>query len=124
MAKIVLIIAAIVDFIFRGLPAFFGCEAIANMFGLPYIEGVLPYAHPLGAALLVFGVMFFVASRDPVKYKFIMHIGILRYALAIVAHLITLTMMGSLASFWWIQMVVNLILLILFVVSRPKAATA
>jgi len=124
MAKIVLIIAAIVEFIFRGLPAFFGSQPIANIFGLEYIEASLVYVHPFGALMLVFGVMFFVASKDPVKYKLIMDMGILRYALALVSYFITLFMLGSLAAFWWIHMVVDLILLILFIVSRPRAVKA
>jgi len=122
MAKVILIIAAIVEFVFRGLPAFFGSKAIANLFGLEYIEEALVYTHPLGALMLVFGVMFFIASKDPVKYKFVINMGILRYALAFVSYIITLAMLGSLATFWWIHMIADLILLILFIVSRPKAA--
>ncbi|MFQ6082178.1 MAG: hypothetical protein ACE5WD_02325 [Candidatus Aminicenantia bacterium] len=124
MARIVLIIAGIVEFVFRGLPAFFGSQAIANFFGLEYIEEALVYVHPFGALMLVFGVMFFIASKDPVKYKFIMNMGILRYALALVSYFITLAMLGSLVTFWWIHMGVDLILLILFIVSRPKAVAA
>lgn len=120
MAKIVLLIAAIIEFIFRGLPAFFGSERIANLFGLEYIEGSLVYVHPFGALMLVFGVMFFIASRDPVKYRFVISMGILRYALAFVSYIITLIMLGSLATFWWIHWVIDLILLILFIISRPK----
>ena len=124
MAKVILIIAAIVEFIFRGLPAYFGSEWIANLFGLEYIPGALVYAHPFGALMLVFGVMFYVASRDPVKYKFIVDMGILRYVLAIISYFVTLAMLGSLATFWWIHMVVDIVLLVLFVISRPKVATA
>ncbi len=122
MAKVILIIAAIVEFVFRGLPAFFGSKAISNLFGLEYIEEALVYIHPFGALMLVFGVMFFIASKDPVKYKFVINMGILRYALALVSYFITLAMLGSLATFWWIHMIADLVLLILFIVSRPKAA--
>jgi hypothetical protein len=123
MAKVILIIAAIVEFIFRGLPAFFGSEWIANLFGLEYIPGALVYVHPFGALMLVFGVMFYIASRDPVKYKVIVHMGILRYVLGFISYLITFAMLGSLAVFWWIHMVVDVVLLVLFVISRPKALT-
>lgn len=122
MARIVLIIAAIIEFIFRGLPSFFGSQGIADMFGLVYVEEALVYIHPFGALMLVFGVMFFIASKDPVEYKFVMDMGILRYALAFVSYFITLFMIGSLATFWWIHLVVDLVLLILFIISRPKAA--
>jgi hypothetical protein len=121
MARIVLIIAAIVEFIFRGLPGFFGSKAIADMFGLVYVEESLVYVHPFGALMLVFGVMFFIASKDPVKYRFAMDMGILRYALAFISYFVTLFMLGALATFWWIHMILDLVLLILFIVSRPKA---
>ena len=124
MARIVLIVAAIVEFILRGLPAFFGSEWIANLFGLEYIEEALVYVHPFGAAMMVFGVMFFVASKDPVKNRLVVDMGILRYALAIASYFVTLAMIGSLATFWWVHLGIDVVLLILFVVARPKAQTA
>ncbi|NIM49958.1 MAG: hypothetical protein GTN62_06690 [Gemmatimonadales bacterium] len=122
MARIVLLIAAIIEFVFRGLPGFFGSEPIANLFGLEYIEAALVYVHPLGALMLVFGVMFFIASKDPLKHRFIVDMGILRYALTIVSYFITIAIVGSLVVFWWIHLAVDVILLVLLVVSRPKAA--
>ncbi len=71
--------------------------------------------------MLVFGVMFFIASRDPVKYRFVINIGILRYALAFISYIITLMMLGSLVTFWWIHWAIDLILLILFIIYKPKA---
>ena len=124
MAKIILIIAAFVEFILRGLPALFGSQFIAELFGLEYIEGALYYVHPFGALMLVFGVMFFMASRDPVKFKFVIDMGILRYALAIVSYVITLLMLGSMSLFWWIHLIIDAVLLILFIISRPKAEKA
>ena len=124
MAKVVLIIAAIIEFVFRGLPAFFGSQAIADLFGLEYIPGALVYVHPFGALMLVFGVMFYIASKDPPKYKFIVDMGILRYALSIVSYFVTLLMLGSLVFFWWIHLVIDVILLVLFILSRPKEAKA
>lgn len=124
MAKIILIIAAFVEFVFRGLPALFGSQSIAELFGLEYIEGALYYVHPFGALMLVFGVMFFMASKDPVKFKFVIDMGILRYALAIVSYVITLLMLGSMSLFWWIHLIIDAVLLILFIISRPKAEKA
>ena len=124
MAKVILIIAAFVEFVFRGLPALFGSQSIAELFGLEYIEGALYYVHPFGALMLVFGVMFFMASRDPVKFKFVIDMGILRYALAIVSYVITLLMLGSMSLFWWIHLIIDAVLLILFIISRPKAEKA
>lgn len=122
MAKVVLLIAAVVEFVLRGLPGFFGSEGIANLFGLEYIEAALVYVHPLGALMLVFGVMFFIASKDPVKYKFIIDIGILRYAATALSHIVTLLMMGSLVLFWWVHLVVDVILLVLFIMVRQQMA--
>ena len=124
MAKIILIIAAIIEFVFRGLPAFFGSQAVANLFGVEYIEGALVYVHPFGACMMVLGVMFFIASKDPVKYKILVDMGILRYALGFISHLITLAMLGTLPMFFWVHMVIDLVLLILFFLIRPKEAKA
>jgi hypothetical protein len=124
VAKIVLIIAAIVEFVFRGLPAFFASGPIARLFGLEYIPGALVYIHAFGALMLVFGVMFFVASKDPAKYKIAFDVGILRYGLALGAFIVTLVTPGSMATFWWVHLVVDVVLLILFVAARPKAAVA
>ena len=124
MAKVILIIAAIIEFVFRGLPAFFGSQAIANLFGVEYIEGALVYVHPFGACMLVLGVMFFIASKDPVKYKILVDMGILRYALGFISHLITLFMLGSLPMFFWIHMIIDVVFLFLFLIIRPKEAKA
>jgi hypothetical protein len=121
MAKVILIIAAFVEFVLRGLPGFFGSEAIANLFGLEYIESALVYVHPLGALMLVFGVMFFIASKNPEKHKFVIDMGILRYALGTLSYFVTFIMLGTLAAFWWVHLVIDVILLVLFIAARPKA---
>ncbi len=122
MARVVLLIAAVVDFVLRGLPGFFGSEPITNLFGLEYIEGALVYAHPLGALLLTFGVMFFIASKNPEKYKFVIDIGILRYALGILSYVPSFLIVGTLALFWWVHLIIDVILLVLFIAVRQKAA--
>jgi len=124
MAKIILIIAAVIEFVFRGLPALFGSQAVANLFGVEYIESALVYVHPFGACMLVLGVMFFIASKDPVKHKILVDMGILRYALGFISHLITLAMLGTLPMFFWVHMVIDLVFLILFFLIRPKEAKA
>jgi hypothetical protein len=124
LAKIVLIIAAVIEFVFRGLPAFFASAPVAKLFGLEYIPGALVYAHPFGALMLVFGVMFFVASKDPARHRLIVDIGILRYALGIGSYIVTLVTLGSIATFWWVHLVVDVVLLVLLVASRPKAVVA
>jgi len=85
---------------------------------------IFSIAHPLGALMLVFGVMYVIASKDPLKNKFVMDIGILRYALAFISHFITFAMVGKLFLFFWVMVAIDLIFLILFVISRPKTAAA
>lgn len=120
MARIVLIIAGIIEFVFRGLPAFFACEAVAILFGLEYIEGALPYVHAFGAVMLCLGVLFFIASKSPKKNRLVVDIGILRFSLGLIAQLITWVMMGSLHIFWWIHMAIDVILVGLLLASRFK----
>ena len=122
MARVVLLIGAVVDFVLRGLPGFFGSEPIANLFGLEYIEEALVYIHPMGALLLTFGVMFFMASKNPEKYKFVIDIGILRYALGILSYVLTFLIVGTLVLFWWVHLIIDVILLVLFIAVRQKAA--
>ncbi len=122
MARVVLIIAAVVEFVLRGLPGFFGSEPIANLVGLEYIEEALVYVHPLGALMLTFGVMFFMASKNPDKYKFVIDIAILRYALVILSYVVTFLMVGTLVLFWWVHLVIDVILLVLFIMVRQQAA--
>ncbi len=122
MARVVLLIGAVVDFVLRGLPGFFASEPIANLFGLEYIEEALVYIHPMGAVLLTFGVMFFMASKNPEKYKFVIDIGILLYALYLLSYVVTFLIVGTLVLFWWVHLVIDVILLVLFIAVRQKAA--
>ena len=120
MARVVLIIAAIIEFVFRGLPAFFGSEPVAELFNLEYIEGAVPYVHAFGAVMLCFGVMFFIGAKNPKKSRFVVDMAILRFALGVAAQLLTFVMMGSLHIFWWIHMVVDIVLVVLLLISRKQ----
>ena len=120
MARVVLIIAAIIEFVFRGLPAFFASEAVANLFGLEYMEGFLPYVHAFGAVMLCLGVLFFLAARNPEKNRLVVDIAILRFSLGVIAQLKTRVMMGPLDIFWWVHIAIDIALVILLLASRPK----
>jgi hypothetical protein len=74
--------------------------------------------------MFVFGVMFFVVSKDPAKYKLILDVGILWYALGLGSYVVSLVTLGSIATFWWIGLFVDLVRLILFVMSWPKGSLA
>jgi hypothetical protein len=81
VARIVLLIAAVVEFVLRGLLTLFGSEPVAKLFGLEYVKRALVYAHPFGALMLTFGVIFVLALRKPDKHKFVIDMGVLRYVL-------------------------------------------
>ena len=120
MARVVFLIAALIEFVFRGLPAFFGSEPVADLFNLEYIEGAVPYVHAFGAVMLCFGVILFIGARNPKKSRFVVDMAILRFALGVAAQLLTFVMMGSLHIFWWIHMVVDIVLVVLLLISRKQ----
>lgn len=124
MARLILILAGILELVFRGLPAFFGSEKIANMFGVEYIEEALIYIHPYGALLIAFGVLLLIASKDPVKNKLVVNIAILRFVLGPIALLYTYFTVGLFTTFWWVHLVLDVVFLILFIIARPKAEAA
>jgi hypothetical protein len=68
--------------------------------------------------------MFFIASRAPEKYKFVIDMGILRYALGTLSYAVTFLIVGGLVAFWWVHLVIDVILLVLFILARSKAAPA
>jgi len=119
MAVIILIIAAILELI-RGLACFFSSKPLASILGLEYIPETLVFAYPLGAVLLAVAVMFFIASKDPVKNKIIVDMGVLFYGLGTASFILALIRLGSFPVFWWIMTGITLIMFILFVASRPK----
>jgi hypothetical protein len=68
--------------------------------------------HAFGAVMIVLGVLFLVASKVPERNLLIVNIAILRFALGIVAQVWTYIQMHGLGLFWWINMVVDAILLL------------
>lgn len=119
MASFILVLAAILELI-RGLLCFFSSPSLANILGLEYIPATLVFAYPLGAALFTFAVWFFIASKDPVKYKIVVNIGALLYALATISLILAFIRLGSFPIFWWIMTAITLIMFVLFIASRPQ----
>lgn len=126
MARTTFMIAAIVEFVFRGLPALFGSPPVARLFNLEYLPGFIPYVHAFGAVMICLGVLFWIASKEPEKHALIVNIAILRFALGILAQLGSYFQLGSLHVFWWIHMAVDVVLVVLFVLvrQRMRAGTA
>ena len=125
MARIILILAGIMEFVFRGVPAFFGSEKTSELFALEYIEEALIYVHPYGALLIAFGILLIMASKDPAKYRIIVDVAILRFLLAPIALLYTYFTVGLFTTFWWVHLVLDLTFFVLLIIARPKiAATA
>ena len=121
MAKTILIIGGIIEIVFRGLPAFFGSPAVADIFGLEYLPGFIPYVHAFGAVMITFGIMMIMASKAPEKHLLIMNIAILRFGLGIAAQFITFMMQGGhLHIFWWIHMTVDALLVIFLLFGRTQ----
>jgi hypothetical protein len=121
MARIILILAGILELVFRGIPAFFASEKIAGWFGLEYIESALIYVHPYGALLIAFGLLLMMVSKDPLKYKIVVDIAILRFLLGPIALLYTYFTVGLFTTFWWVHLALDVVFFILLIMARPKA---
>ena len=122
MARIILILAGILELAFRGLPAFFGSEKIAGWFGVEYIEETLIYVHPHGALLIAFGLLLMMVSKDPLKYRIVVDVAILRFLLGPIALLYTYFTVGLFTTFWWVHLALDLVFFVLLIIARPKAA--
>jgi hypothetical protein len=122
MARFTLILAAVVEVIFRGIPALFGSPAVARLFNLEYPLQDINYVHAFGAVMICLGLLFFFASKAPEKHVLVVNIAILRFALGIGAQLgsyFQLRAGGQVMNvFWWVQMVVDIVLVILCVGAR------
>jgi hypothetical protein len=119
MASFVLILAAILELI-RGLLCFFSSPKLANMLGLEYVAATLVFAYPLGAALLAFAFWFFIASKDPAKYKIVVSMGTLLYGLATISLILAFVRWGAFPVFWWIMTAITLLMFVLFAAARPR----
>lgn len=121
MAKLSLLLAAIVEIVFRGIPALFGSPPVARLFGLEYLEGFIPYVHAFGAVMICLGVLFYFASKAPEKHLLVINVAILRFALGIAAQLGSYFQLGSLHVFWWVHMGIDVVLVVLLVLARSQA---
>jgi hypothetical protein len=119
-ARVVLLIAAAVEFVFRGIPALFGSPAVARIFNLEYLPGFIPYVHAFGAVMICLGVLFFFAASAPEKHVLVLNVAILRFALGIAAQLGSYFQLGSLVGFWWAHMAVDVVLLVLMIFARAS----
>jgi hypothetical protein len=122
--RIVLVIAAVVEVVFRGLPALFGSPAVASIFKLEFLPGFIPYVHAFGAVMICLGLLFFFASKEPEKHILIVNIAILRFALGILAQMGSYLQLGSLHVFWWVHMAVDIVLVVLLVIARLSLRAA
>ena len=120
MARASLIIAGIVEIVFRGIPALVGTPAVAVMLGLDYDIGFIPYVHAFGAVMLTFGIMFLIAAKVPERNILVINMAILRFFFGILAQFWTFIQMDGLSVFWWIHMVVDAVLVLLLLAARTK----
>ncbi|MFH1865793.1 MAG: hypothetical protein ABIK85_07910 [Candidatus Eisenbacteria bacterium] len=120
MARAALITAAVVEIVFRGIPALIGTPEMAGVFGLEFLPGFIPYVHAFGAVMLTFGIMFLIAAKVPERNLLNINMAILRFFLGILAQLCTFIQMGELHVFWWVHMVVDAILVLYLIAARTK----
>jgi hypothetical protein len=127
-ARIVLVIAAVVEVVFRGIPALFGTPAVARLLNLEYPLQDINYVHAFGAVMICLGLLFFLAARSQERHLLVLNIAILRFALGIGAQLGSYFQLraGGLVMnpFWWMQMVVDIVLVILLVSARMSVRAA
>jgi hypothetical protein len=124
VARPALLLAAVVEVVFRGIPALFGSPAVARLFGLEYLTGFIPYVHAFGAVMICLGLLFYFAAREPRKHLLVVNIAILRFALGIAAQLGSFFQLGGLNVFWWVHMAVDVVLLVLLLMARREIAKA
>jgi hypothetical protein len=120
MARAALITAAVVEIVFRGIPALIGTPEMAGVFGLEFLPGFIPYVHAFGAVMLTFGIMFLIAAKVPERNLLVINMAILRFFLGMLAQLWTFIQMGELHIFWWVHMVVDAILVLYLIAARTK----
>ena len=115
-----LIVAAVIEIVFRGIPALIGTPEMAGVFGLEFLPGFIPYVHAFGAVMVTFGIMFLIAAKIPERNVLIINMAILRFFLGILAQFWTYIQMGELHLFWWIHMIIDAILVLLLLAARTK----
>ena len=120
MARFTLLLAAVVEVVFRGIPALFGSPRIAHFFGVEYLPGFIPYVHAFGAVMICLGVLFYFASKEPEKHMLIVNIALMRFALGIAAQLGSYFQLGSLDVFWWVHVAIDVVLVALFILARSS----
>ena len=115
-----LITGAIVEIVFRGIPALIGTPEMAGVFGLEFLPGFIPYVHAFGAVMLTFGIMFLIAAKIPERHVLVINMAILRFFLGILAQLWTFIQMGELHLFWWVHMAIDVVLVLFLLAGRTK----
>jgi hypothetical protein len=121
-ARTMLIIAALVEVVFRGIPALFGSPAVARLLHLGYPLQDINYVHAFGAVMICLGVLFYFAAKQPVVPVLVVNIAILRFALGIGAQLGSYFQLRAgglvMGVFWWAHMAVDVVLVVLLVFAR------
>jgi len=119
-----LVIAAVVEVVLRGIPALFGSPAVAKLLNLEYPLQDINYVHAFGAVMICLGLLFFFASKEPEKHALVLNIAILRFALGIAAQLGSYLQLRAggitMNIFWWIHMVVDIALVVLLWAARSS----
>lgn len=120
--KWALIIAGLIFLIYWGVLLVFVTPGMTALYGAPYPTEPI-YVRTIGMICVVFGLLFLLASRDPVKNILVVNIGIINYVLMLIFAIVTMFITKEAVGFvWWINLVLYVIFLIMFIAFRPKAA--
>jgi len=120
--KWVLIIAGLVSLIYWGILLVFVSPGMTAIYGAPYPTEPI-YVRTIGMLCVVLGLLFLLASCDPVKNRLVVNVGIINYALFLIFAIVTMFITKEAVGFvWWINLVLYVIFLILFIAFRPKTA--
>ena len=120
--KWVLIIAGLITLIYWGILLVFVTPGMTALYGAPYPAEPI-YVRTIGMLFVVLGLFFLLASRDPVKNRLVVDIGIINYVLMVIFYIISMFITKETVGFvWWINLILSVIFLILFIAFRPKAA--
>jgi len=121
--NIILIIFGLIFLIYWGLMLVFVHPSMTVLYGAEYPAEPV-YVRTIGMMAVVFGLLLFFASRDPVKNILVINITIIYNILFIIFYLVgMLTKLMEMTGFiWWFNLIISIIFLILLLIFRPKKA--
>jgi len=120
--RLTLIVAGLISLIYWGVLLVFVTPGMTGAYGAPYPAEPI-YVRTIGMVCVVLGLLFLLASRDPVKNRIAVDIGIINWALMLIFAFVSMFITKEAVGFvWGINLVLYVVFLILFIAFRPKTA--